>query len=244
MSKFNFNIDIEDTNELLNKSSNKSISQKQMLELDKYTVDLGLPSGTRWCKYNLGVDINRLDRYIRWYGDYYAWGELTPKSNYIKANYTFRKNNFDELTKYCNSASHGYNKFVDNLTQLQLEDDAAYQNLHIENWKFKIPTKEQYEELIEYTTNEWVDSYKSIQCLDGKLLKGKNGKEIFFPAMGLKDSNDNKYDGSNGFMWTSSLYEPNPHFAHILYFDKDDIENIFIGYTGRCEGLPIRPVLI
>jgi hypothetical protein len=39
-------------------------------------VDLGLPSGTLWCKYNLGVDPNYLANPINWFGDYYAWGEI------------------------------------------------------------------------------------------------------------------------------------------------------------------------
>jgi hypothetical protein len=39
-------------------------------------VDLGLPSGTLWCKYNLGVDPKYLANPINWFGDYYAWGEI------------------------------------------------------------------------------------------------------------------------------------------------------------------------
>ena len=39
-------------------------------------VDLGLPSGTLWCKCNLGA------KYEYEYGDYYAWGELTTKKEY------------------------------------------------------------------------------------------------------------------------------------------------------------------
>lgn len=41
-------------------------------------VDLGLPSGTLWCKYNLGAD-NEMD-----YGQYYAWGNPNPLSYQIK----------------------------------------------------------------------------------------------------------------------------------------------------------------
>ena len=32
---------------------------KEYLELMEDAVDLGLPSGTLWCKYNLGVDPNQ-----------------------------------------------------------------------------------------------------------------------------------------------------------------------------------------
>ena len=52
---------------------------KEYLDLLKYeVVDLGLPSGTLWCKYNLGVDQNQLFKAKNWYGNYYAWGEIEP----------------------------------------------------------------------------------------------------------------------------------------------------------------------
>ena len=50
------------------------ITQKYVLM--KEVVDLGLPSGTLWCKYNLDVDPNQLNKTEDWYGKYYAWGEL------------------------------------------------------------------------------------------------------------------------------------------------------------------------
>ena len=39
-------------------------------------IDLGLPSRTLWCRYNLGVNPTKLLTPEDWYGDYYAWGEL------------------------------------------------------------------------------------------------------------------------------------------------------------------------
>ena len=88
-------------------------------------VDLGLPSKTLWCKYNLGVNPNQLTNPKDWYGDYYAWGELDPnKKKYDWDNYKF--GNEYNLTKYCNNSKFGLNGFVDNLTYLQPEDDAAY----------------------------------------------------------------------------------------------------------------------
>ena len=36
-------------------------------------VDLGLPSGTKWATMNVGADSPEE------YGDYFAWGETTPK---------------------------------------------------------------------------------------------------------------------------------------------------------------------
>ena len=151
--------DFEDNEEIQGQVNSKVSHQhgtKEWLDLMNEVVDLGLPSGTLWCKYNLGVNPNKLSKAKNWYGNYYAWGEL--KGNKIKykkiyfdwSNYKFGKEN-DVLTKYCNDSEHGLNGFTDNLTQLLPEDDAAYQNKKLYNYKFHIPTKEQCEELLKYT---------------------------------------------------------------------------------------------
>ena len=44
-------------------------------------VDLGLPSGTLWATCNIGAD-SPYD-----YGDYYAWGETNPKTNFFDLTY-------------------------------------------------------------------------------------------------------------------------------------------------------------
>ena len=86
-------------------------------------VDLGLPSGTLWSKYNLGVDPNQLSIASNWYGKYLMWGELEEKTDWDEQgtevlyewdNYKFGK--AFNLTKYCNKSTYGLNGFVDNLT--------------------------------------------------------------------------------------------------------------------------------
>lgn len=42
-------------------------------------VDLGLPSGLKWAAYNVGAQSPEE------YGDYFAWGEVNPKSAYTGA---------------------------------------------------------------------------------------------------------------------------------------------------------------
>ena len=121
---------------------------KEYLDLMEDVVDLGLPSGTLWCKYNLDVDPNQLSKPEDWYGDYYAWGELEPNKLANWSTYKFGK--YDKLTKYCNGRKWGLNGFTDNLTKLLPEDDVAYQNKKLYNFKFHIPTKEQCDELIKY----------------------------------------------------------------------------------------------
>ena len=44
-------------------------------------IDLGLPSGTMWATCNVGAESP--DQY----GDYFAWGETTPKTTYNWSTY-------------------------------------------------------------------------------------------------------------------------------------------------------------
>ena len=80
MSKFNFNIDIENDNDYLSKSSINTKSQFQLYK-DSMFVDLGLPSKTLWCKYNLDVDPYNIHAKSDLYGGIYAWGETYEKHN-------------------------------------------------------------------------------------------------------------------------------------------------------------------
>ena len=169
---------------------NRDYTKEYLDLLRDEVVDLGLPTGTLWSKYNLGVNPNQLSKAEDWYGDYYAWGELEDKSKqYIKYNwitYKFAKNGqSNNLTKYVTDSTFGaYDKrigyILDNLTQLRPEDDAAYQNKKLHNFKFHIPTKEQFEELIKYTDNYWVNNYNPNYLKhnpeDDGGIKGLNGR--------------------------------------------------------------------
>ena len=45
-------------------------------------VDLGLPSGTLWYKYNVGVDPGQLENNIDWYGNYYTFDKANNLEGY------------------------------------------------------------------------------------------------------------------------------------------------------------------
>ncbi len=71
--------DFEDDKEIQGQVNSKVKYQggmKEYVDLMKEVVDLGLPSGTLWCKYNLDVDTNQLSKPEDWHGKCYAWGEL------------------------------------------------------------------------------------------------------------------------------------------------------------------------
>ena len=227
---------------------------KEYLDLLKYeVVDLDLPSGTLWCKYNLDVNPNQVSKPEDWYGNYYAWGELEPnKKKYDWHNYKYGKA-FNKLTKYCyDTYKFGLNGFIDNLTELQPEDDAACQNKKLYNFKFHIPTKDQCEELIKYTKNYWVNNYNpnktihtpeddgGIQELNGRVFEGKNGNQLFIPAAGYHIRSNIYLVGSYGNLWSSSLYLDDPYSVYSLYFKSD-----YVGMDDdlRCYGFSIRPVI-
>ena len=153
-------------------------------------VDLGLPSGTLWATCNVGATTPE------GYGDYFAWGETTPKSIYNWSTYKYCNGGGDQLTKYCSNFKYGYHGFSDNLTVLQPEDDAA-----TANWGsgWCIPTKKQWEELYKNTDHTW----KVWDGVNGILFRGKNGALLFLPAAGL--GGDFNVVGSCGYYWSSSL---------------------------------------
>ena len=172
--------DDEDIHGQINSKVRHEHGTKEWLDLMNYVVDLGLPSGTLWCKYNLGSS----NLTIGDAGNYYAWGETQPKEIYDWDTYEHGYGPYS-LYKYVdnadNAADDNDNK-IDNLIKLRPEDDAATQNIHLYDFKFHIPTKEQFEELIQYTGyvyKPWSDEPKT--AFGGAwFIRKINGKKYSF----------------------------------------------------------------
>ena len=251
--------DIEDS-ELQGQVNSKVKYQggtKEWLDLIKEVIDLGLPSGTLWCKYNLGATCEPNNN-KSWYGDYYAWGELEGNKIDKDGNTLFYWNNykfgkdFYKLIKYCHDPNYGLNGFTDNLTVLLPEDDVAYQTKKLHNYKFHIPTKEQCEELMKYTKNYFVKNYdpnklihnpeddRGIQGLNGRVFEGKNKNQLFIPAAGFYIGSDIYGIGFNCRLWSLNLYLDEPSRAYHLNFNSDIIT---IARHYRDLGYSVRPVI-
>ena len=154
-------------------------------------IDLGLPSGTKWASFNVGAEAPEE------YGDYFAWGETTPKEIYDWSNYKWCNGSDDTLTKYCINSVYGT---VDNITELELADDAAYVNWGPE---WRMPSLEQRQELEDNCTYEWT----TMNGVYGMLFKSKNnGASLFLPAAGYCYSSDIYDNGSHGHYWLRRLY--------------------------------------
>lgn len=179
-------------------------------------VDLGL--SVRWANMNVGATK------ITGYGSYFAWGETEPKEYYSWNTYAWSKGDTQFLTKYSKE---------DRKTQLALADDAANAN-----WggKWRMPTMDEFEELItkctwEWTTRDGVNGYK--------VSSKKTGNSIFLPITGCRFYADTQFRGIKGIYWTSTLYTGNPNKAWCLEFNFSDV-NVDYGnlssnrFSGRC----------
>ncbi|MBO5706256.1 MAG: DUF1566 domain-containing protein [Bacteroidaceae bacterium] len=171
-------------------------------EIPNGAVDLGLPSGTLWADRNVGADSPEA------YGDYFAWGETTPKDYYYWSKYKWCKGSYTSLTKYCIGSSYGT---VDNKTTLDLEDDAAYVNMG-EEWR--MPTIDEQFELQNKCTWTWTTQNGT----KGYKVTGPNGNYIFLPAAGDRYYSELYGAGSRGYYWSSSLSDRSPDNAWSLDF--------------------------
>ena len=192
-------------------------------------VDLGLPDGTRWATCNIGADTPEEK------GNYYAWGETTPKADYSFDTYQWCNGTYNTMTKYCIHAGYGYNGFRDGLTELEPEDDAATQNWSA-NWQ--MPSKEQMENLInsDYTTTE-ITTQNGVE--GAKITSKSNGKSIFMPCAGYYEGTELKYPATIQYR-SRSLNTDQSNSSYIL--DKVG-EELRLLFTSRKSGLPVRPVL-
>jgi hypothetical protein len=185
----------------------------------KEAVDLGL--SVKWATCNVGATKPEE------YGNYYAWGETTPKDDYSWETYKFGSYNYDsdysKLTKY---------NETDGKTILEAADDAATQNWG-SNWR--MPTIDEWEELLEKCTWTWT----TLNGVNGYEVKATNGNSIFLPAAGCRVDVGLYSAGSGGSYWSSSLYTDGPNYAQYVYFRSD-----YHGtdYNGRDSGQSVRPV--
>lgn len=158
-------------------------------------VDLGLASGLLWAKCNMGAT-EPTDR-----GNYYAWGETSTKKKYYSDNYKhFKIDGGIKVLKYNEK---------DGKTVLDLNDDAARANIGA---GYRIPTKEDWEELLEdckweavtTTLSEIIDPSQTKVIARWKVT-GPSGNSIVLPmtsgfrgdGWGVQPDNDTYYTTAN-----------------------------------------------
>ena len=142
--------------------------------------DLGLPSGLLWAETNIGASSATDD------GDYFAWGETSPKTSYSWSTYKWGS----YPSKYNSS---------DGKTTLDAADDAA-----TVKWGTgcRMPDSSELQELYDECNWSWKSSYNGAS---GYLVTGPNGNTIFFPASGHRSGDNRYYHGSGGGCWSRTL---------------------------------------
>ena len=208
-------------------------------------VDLGL--SVYWASCNIGASKPEE------YGDYYTWGDVEThysskdpltwkedKEGYYYSTYKWFDSDTHKILKYCTDSwaeEWGGTGALDNKTVLETGpdgDDVASKTL---GGKWRMPTKEEWEELMTKCTFTWTTQ----NGVNGELFTAPNGNSIFLPAAGYG------YEIEPGYhiretcsYWSSSLDESWPSQAWGAYFD--DGGNYSISRWPRQLGLSVRPV--
>lgn len=190
-------------------------------------VDLGL--SVRWATCNVGASKPEE------YGNYYAWGETKPKTDYSWSTY------FDIAKSGIKEGLYGpswesfekYNSYEEKRRKLLKEDDVATLK-----WgaSWRTPLKKEFEEL-------WALPHKweVVNGISGMRFTSSNGNTIFLPAAGGKKDLEHVAKGM-AIYWTSEIYltdhdTSDSGFAWII----DENEG-GVAYLNRYQGFSIRPV--
>lgn len=169
-------------------------------------VDLGLPSGTKWATCNVGASTPEE------YGNYYAWGETSTKTEYTEEN----------------SVTYGQQ-------MSDISGNAQY-DAATANWgsTWRIPNRAEVEELIDNCTWTWTTQ----NGVNGIKVTGTNGNSIFLPAAGVS----NESIGLACCYYSSFPGGEENCCVYGIYSDLEDSDRFKIGWLYRYAGFTVRPV--
>lgn len=175
-------------------------------------VDLGLPSGLKWAKCNIGAE-KETD-----YGMYFKFGDVVGHD-----------------AQNCDHDSSIPAVEVDGNKHLLPSYDAATQLMGA---AYRIPTKEECDELINNTDHAVV----TINDVKGMKFakKGDSDTYIFVPFAGYCVSGSFLLVGQNGLLWSSTL--PDNNYAYRLDCDYRGPTSTGNGYLRRYFAYSVRGV--
>jgi hypothetical protein len=185
---------------------------KKDIKQNVQAIDLGLPSGTKWADRNIGA------ANPEYTGLYFSWGNT--EGHEAGKDYSFYRYEYEETPGY---------KLKKNIG---LKHDAARVNL---GKPWKMPTKEQFQELVDNCTSERA----TLNGYLGRLFTSKiNGNSIFLPFAGYIYGTSLDDRGSNGLYWSSSLGSRT--YGYRLYFNSSYVNPA--GHDSRFNGFSVRAV--
>ena len=201
-------------------------------------VDLGLPSGTLWADRHVGAAAPE------GLGGYYAFGETAEKATYTWSAYMCGESE-------CGTSADPL--FADGMLQVGEQWGVKTYSGSIAGTKYDVatqlwddswvmPTYEQYQELFENCTVEWV-YINNVAC---KEFKGPNGNTVIFPVRGgYKVDLETKFNTDYSFssyLWIDKFY----HYSggEASYANITNTSQILESYSHKSRncGLQVRPV--
>lgn len=150
------------------------------------------------------------------YGDHFAWGETKSKSEYNNTN------------------SETYGKYISDGLSGDLGNDVARSK-----WggSWRMPTCAEFEELLEYCDLEMTE----INGVNGCLVTGPNGNQIFLPAAGYINGANSIGEGVSCDYW-SSTPESGYYDSYHLYLEDASAPYDMSSYN-RYYGRSVRAVV-
>ncbi len=169
-------------------------------------VDLGL--SVLWASYNVGASSPEE------YGNYYSWGETSPKSDYSESAYLYYSN-------------YSYQNIGTDIC------GTAYDAVTV-NWAYdwRMPTLAEVNELL--TDCTW--SKDTENGVAGYRVTGPSGNRIFLPLAGLYMSSAATDAGTRGYLWTGTLD------AYSAAYTLNTLGYVGNWTCNRHYGLPVRGV--
>ena len=196
---------------------------------DGQPVDLGLPSGTKWMKSNIGAT-KPSD-----FGKFFQWGDTQGYEDASEHQFNWNEYKWrtsGNLAKYNNT---------DGLTLLEASDDSA---VAATGGQASMPTKDQLQELIDKTEHRWLCLANGV---NGMKFWKKGADEptdgdsyLFIPAAGVCGFGNHDSVGSWGSVWSDSCHESYANCAWLMCFNAS---NINMGHGCRCGGFSVRGVV-
>jgi len=157
-----------------------NINNKEIIPVAAYEVDMGLPSGTKWCSRNVGANSEE------GMGLLFSWANTQGHTS---------TDGYDWGTYSSTPGAQVTSTYVSGGTH-----DAARANM---GGGWRVPTEAECQELIDNCTIAWV-TQSSQRGL--RFTSNINGKKLFFPACGWIDVSDNtlKMTNASAYYWSTA----------------------------------------
>lgn len=188
---------------------------------DKF-VDLGLPSGNLWGKYNVGADSEV------GFGLFYSWGNI--EGHELNDGYSFSEEDYN-LTP---AAS------LDHDIVAGGPNDAAHAYY---GSNAQMPARADFAELLNtnYCSHEHIVNYQGSGVEGFLFTSTANGKTLFLPCAGyIENMIHHNVDPKNGSYWAANIDEQNAGNAAYLRFYATVIE---VSNIDRTRGRTIRAII-